>query len=168
MQNKQLYFLIIISSFLFSCENQDRAQTNKTLVFTNGKIYTVNENQPWASAIVVKEGKIIYVGSDQEALNFKDSQTKAFDLNGKMMLPGFHDIHVHPVHGGVTFLQCNLSDIQGIDNLLSKIKVCANKNDSEWVLGGGWSVDNFSASMLPDKKLLDKIIPNRLFFLYIN
>ena len=162
MQNKHLYFLIIISTFLLACEKQNNPQASKTLVFTNGKIYTVNEKQPWASAIVIKEGKIIHVGSDQEALKFKDSQTKTVNLNGKMMLPGFHDIHVHPVHGGVTYLQCNLSDIKGVDKLLSKIKSCAlNNKNSEWVLGGGWSVDNFSASMLPDKSLLDTIIPDR-------
>ena len=151
--------LLLIISVVAACTKTD---IEPNIIFKNASVYTVNKKQPWASSVVVQNEKIIFVGSDNDALAFTNKNSQIIDLNKKMILPGFHDIHVHPVHGGVTFLQCNLTDIRGIDNLLSKIKNCAEeKEPNEWVLGGGWAVDNFSAMNLPDKTMLDAIVPDK-------
>ncbi|MEH6584878.1 MAG: hypothetical protein V7754_23390, partial [Halioglobus sp.] len=65
-------------------------------VYTNGKIYTVNEAQPWAEAIAIKDGKFIVVGSNSDANAVAADSTKTVDLGGKMVLPGIIDTHVHP------------------------------------------------------------------------
>ena len=79
-----------------------------------------------------------------------------------MLLPGFHDIHVHPVESGVLYQQCVLFDIRGVDKLLDKISECAlAKPQDEWIVGAGWTLDNFVPSGLPDKNLLDEIVPYR-------
>ena len=126
------------------------------------RIYTVNPDQPWASAIAVKDGRIAYVGDLLGAQELSDSDTQTIDLNGRMLLPGFHDIHVHPVESGVLYQQCVLFDIRGVDKLLDKIRECAlAKPKDEWIVGAGWTLDNFVPSGLPDKKLLDEIVPDR-------
>ena len=159
MTKKNNITLLLIISVVAACTKTD---IEPNIIFKNASVYTVNKKQPWASSVVVQNEKIIFVGSDEEASAFTNKNSQIIDLNKKMILPGFHDIHVHPVHGGVTFLQCNLTDIRGIDNLLSKIKNCAEeKGPNEWVLGGGWAVDNFSAMNLPDKKMLDEIVPDK-------
>ena len=159
MTKKNNITLLLIISVVAACTKTD---IEPNIIFKNASVYTVNKKQPWASSVVVQNEKIIFVGSDDEASAFTNKNSQIIDLNKKMILPGFHDIHVHPVHGGVTFLQCNLTDIRGIDNLLSKIKNCAEeKGPNEWVLGGGWAVDNFSAMNLPDKKMLDEIVPDK-------
>ena len=159
MTKKHNITLLLIFSVVAACSKND---IEPNIIFKNASVYTVNKNQPWASSVVVQNEKIIFVGSDDDASAFTNKNSQIIDLNKKMILPGFHDIHVHPVHGGVTFLQCNLTDIRGIDNLLSKIKNCAEeKGPNEWVLGGGWAVDNFSAMNLPDKTMLDEIVPNK-------
>ena len=159
MTKKHNITLLLIFSVVAACSKND---IEPNIIFKNASVYTVNKNQPWASSVVVQNEKIIFVGSDDDASAFANKNSQIIDLNKKMILPGFHDIHVHPVHGGVTFLQCNLTDIRGIDNLLSKIKNCAEeKGPNEWVLGGGWAVDNFSAMNLPDKTMLDEIVPNK-------
>ncbi|RPI64056.1 MAG: amidohydrolase, partial [Ignavibacteriales bacterium] len=79
------------------------AQTMKT-AFINGKIYTVNEKQPLAQSVIVEGNKILFVGSDIEAKQFIDSNTKVIDLYGKLMLPGFIDNHVHFISGGFYLL----------------------------------------------------------------
>ena len=151
--------LLLMFTVIAACSKND---IEPNIIFKNAAVYTVNKNQPWASSVVIQNEKIIFVGNDENALEFENKNSQIIDLNKKMILPGFHDIHVHPVHGGVTFLQCNLTDIRGIDNLLSKIKSCADeKGPNEWVLGGGWAVDNFSAMKLPDKTMLDEIVPNK-------
>ncbi len=132
------------------------------LILHNATIYTVNPDQPWASAVAIKEGQIIYVGDDQGAQELVDSETQTLNLHGRMMLPGFHDIHVHPVESGVLYQQCVLFDIRGVPKLLDKVKECALANpDDEWIVGGGWTLDNFIPTGLPDKKLLDDIVPDR-------
>ena len=132
------------------------------LIVHNATIYTVNPDQPWASAVAIREGQIIYVGDDQGAQELVDSETQTLNLHGRMMLPGFHDIHVHPVESGVLYQQCVLFDIRGVPKLLDKVKECALANpDDEWIVGGGWTLDNFIPTGLPDKKLLDDIVPDR-------
>ncbi len=159
MTKKNNIILLLIISVVAGCSKTD---IDPNIIFKNASVYTVNKEQPWASSVVIQNEKIIFVGSDDDAAAFTNKNSQIIDLNKKMILPGFHDIHVHPVHGGVTFLQCNLTDIRGIDNLLSKIKNCAEeKGPNEWVLGGGWAVDNFSAMNLPDKTMLDAIVPDK-------
>lgn len=132
------------------------------LIVHNATIYTVNPDQPWASAVAIKDGQIIYVGDDQGVQELVDSETQTLNLHGRMMLPGFHDIHVHPVESGVLYQQCVLFDIRGVPKLLDKVKECALANpDDEWIVGGGWTLDNFIPTGLPDKKLLDDIVPDR-------
>ena len=65
------------------------------LVLQNGSIYTVNADQPWASAVAVKDGKIIYVGNVVGVSRFIGDGTDVIDLNDQMVLPGLHDSHVH-------------------------------------------------------------------------
>ena len=162
MKNIHSYTLITLILSILIAIPIAYTKNPSNLILINAKIYTVNDQQPWAEAVVIKEGNIIFVGNDHDALQYEDSNSQINDLQGKMLLPGFHDIHVHPVHGGVTYLQCNLSEIRGLENLLIKIQSCADNNpNSEWLLGGGWAVDNFAADALPDKKLLDQIMPNK-------
>ena len=71
------------------------AQTADT-VYTNGRIYTVNETQPWAEAVAIKDGKFIFVGSAEGAKAFTGADTKVIDLKGGFAMPGIHDTHVHP------------------------------------------------------------------------
>ena len=162
MKNIHSYTLITLILSILIAIPIAYTKNPSNLILINAKIYTVNDQQPWAEAVVIKEGNIIFVFIYHDALQYEDSNSQIKDLQGKMLLPGFHDIHVHPVHGGVTYLQCNLSEIRGLENLLIKIQSCADNNpNSEWLLGGGWAVDNFAADALPDKKLLDQIMPNK-------
>ena len=156
------YTIIALASLICIFKTNVYADDASNLILINAKIYTVNEQKPWAEAVVIDDGKIIFVGDNQKALQHKNNNSQIKNMQGKMILPGFHDIHVHPVHAGVTYLQCNLSDIRGLENLLRMIKFCTKNNtNNDWVLGGGWAVDNFTANTLPDKKLLDQIIPNK-------
>ena len=57
-------------------------------VYTNGKIYTVNEAQPWADAVAIKEGKFLVVGTNAEAEAVSGRNTRVVDLGGRMAMPG--------------------------------------------------------------------------------
>ena len=157
------WFIFLCTVVLVFSNFYPRVEATDTILL-NAKVYTVNPIQPWASAIAIQNGQITYVGDDQGARELIDSNTQVVNLKGRMILPGFHDIHVHPVDSGVLYQQCALFDIQGqgVGKLLNKIRECALANqDDEWIVGGGWTVSDFAPSGLPDKKLLDEIVPGR-------
>ena len=64
-------------------------------VYTNGKIYTVNEAQPWVEAVAIKDGKFLQVGSNAEMETLKGAETEVFDLGGRFVMPGVNDLHHH-------------------------------------------------------------------------
>ncbi len=66
------------------------------LVFLSGAVYTVDPQRPWAEAIAVRGGRIVAVGSNSEVRPYVGDDTRVVDLDGRMLLPGFHDAHLHP------------------------------------------------------------------------
>lgn len=77
-------------------------------LWMNGEIYTGNEQQPWADAMVVEDGFIAYVGSEAEAKKWVNANTKIHNLNGNLVLPGLHDVHLHPVEASSEEVNCIL------------------------------------------------------------
>ena len=100
-------FIFLCTVVLVFSNFYPRVEATDTILL-NAKVYTVNPIQPWASAIAIQNGQITYVGDDQGARELIDSNTQVVNLKGRMILPGFHDIHVHPVHSGVSYQQCSL------------------------------------------------------------
>ena len=74
------------------------------LVFTNGRIYTLDRKRPWASAIAVKGGRIIAVGEGADVAALTGASTRVVDLKGAMMMPGIVDVHAHLMMGGIAEL----------------------------------------------------------------
>ncbi|MDX1518397.1 MAG: hypothetical protein R3288_16230, partial [Woeseiaceae bacterium] len=93
-------------------------------VFVNGAIYTVTEAQPWAEAVAVAGGRIIYVGDNEPANAFVGDDTDVVDLDGQMMLPGFHDSHIHLLIGVMADEECSLLRIETADEVAAKLDAC--------------------------------------------
>ncbi len=112
-------FIFLCTVVLVFSNFYPRVEATDTILL-NAKVYTVNPIQPWASAVAIQNGQITYVGDDLGARELIDSNTQVVNLKGQMILPGFHDIHVHPVHSGVSYQQCALFDIQGVEKHILK------------------------------------------------
>ena len=131
------------------------------LLFVNGPVYTVDAARSWASAVAVKAGRIVAVGSDDDARAWKGSHTEVVDLAGRMLLPGFQDAHIHPPVSGLEMLRCNLTEIYRLDAYERIISEYAAANpDAPWILGGGWYMDVFPGGT-PTKETLDALVPDR-------
>jgi predicted amidohydrolase YtcJ len=134
-------------------------------VFQNGAIYPVDAARTWAEAVAVKNGRIVYVGDNNGAKKFIGAKTRVYDLQGKMVLPGFHDSHVHPISGGIELGECNLNEAKTETEALEIIRAYAAAHpQQQWIRGGGWQLPLFPEAN-PHKSLLDKIIPDRAVFL---
>lgn len=159
-----VYLLLLIINSIIQPNIYTMAQTN-TKAFINGKIYTVNEKQPYAEMVMTNENKIIYVGKTN--LNIIDAQTSVFDLEGKLMLPGFNDSHLHFTSGGSYLLGINLRPALSKEEFVKIIEEYINKRrlpDSVWITGGRWDHELWPDKTLPTKELIDSITENTPVF----
>ena len=135
-------------------------------VYHTGKIYTVNSAQPWAEAVAIRNGKIVFVGSDDAVRAHIGQDTALYDLQGRLMLPGFQDAHIHPVYSGLDAIGCDLSEYESIEGYRAIIPACAEAAaDKEWITGGGWSMAAFGPGALASKDILDELVPDKPVFL---
>lgn len=155
--------------------NHTTMAQSKHKAFINGKIYTVNENQPYAEAVVVEKNKIKFVGSTKEAKKLIDASTEVIDLEGKLMLPGFNDSHLHFTSGGSYLLGINLRPALSKEEFANIIKDYAKDPASsrqdgttprlyDWITGGRWDHELWTDKSLPTKELIDSITPNTPVF----
>ncbi len=136
------------------------------VVYHTGKIYTVDLNQPWVQAVAIRDGKIMFVGSDDAVRIHIGPDTELHDLRGRMMLPGFQDAHVHPLYAGLEALSCNLAGQDNLAYYRSTIAEYAATNpDVPWITGGGWLMSVFGPGGSPSKTILDELVPDRPVYL---
>ncbi|MBI3653249.1 MAG: amidohydrolase [Acidobacteria bacterium] len=161
-----VFSLILLSSVFQPLVLAQKPSTKTAdLVLQNGAIYTVDAVRSWAQAVAIADGKIVYVGNDNEAKKFIGASTRVIDLQGKMVLPGFHDSHVHPISSGIELGECNLSEAKTVDEILDLIRRFAASHPTEkWIRGSGWQLPVFENGN-PHKALLDKIVADRPVFL---
>lgn len=132
-------------------------------VFTNAAIYTVNSEQKWAEAIAIKDNKIVYIGSNEGINEYINSETKTTDLNGKMVLPGFHDVHIHPIESGsdntVFALDTNELDAENFADVIAQ--AAADNPDKNWLIGYGHNVFTLMESARSPIEIIDEVVPDR-------
>jgi len=139
--------------------------THADLVFTGGPVFTADTVRSRASAVAVRGGRIVAVGSDDDVRDLVGASTEVVDLRGRLLVPGFQDAHVHPVWGGLDLMRCDLAELSTQDEYLSRIaEYSAAHPDDEWVLGGGWSMCAFPGGT-PTAAALDRVVPDRPAFL---
>ena len=135
-------------------------------VYHTGKLYTVNPDMPWAQAVAIRNGKIDFVGSDDAVRAYIGPDTATHDLRGRLMLPGFQDAHVHPLHSGLQALSCDVSEGASIADYRTTIAACVARNpDREWITGGGWSMAAFGPGARASKSILDELAPDHAVYL---
>lgn len=133
------------------------------LVFTGGPVFTANTVRSRARTVAVTNGRIVAVGGDG-VHDLVGPETEIVDLQGRMLLPGFQDAHVHPVWGGLDMLRCDLADYGTAAEYLDAIGAFATANpDDEWILGGGWQMSAFPGGT-PTAEALDSVVADRPAF----
>ena len=155
--------LMILSLFFIGCDTEPpESLVAADIVYKNARVYTVEKEQEWADGFAITNGKFVYVGSDHEALQtWIGKNTKVVDLNGKLVLPGLYDSHLHPIDGSLQhyfeFYFAPQSYPNGFEEALKKF---ASESDDLWIRGGAWNLDSFPPGG-PHKKILDAIMPDR-------
>jgi len=165
MKNNKFLIVLVValfSLFLFPKYLMIDFPKEKSSIFFNGKIITMEENEMMVEAIYVEDGIIKSVGSKDEILSLKNDKTTLIDLNGKTLLPGFIDSHTHPALS--TFLH-EMVDLSGFthttpeqlwNHLDSEIK---NFEKGEWIICRGFDPILVKGLEAPHIDFLDSIAP---------
>jgi predicted amidohydrolase YtcJ len=136
------------------------------LVLRGGAVWTGSPLRPWAEAVAVREGRLLYVGEDSGAARFISRSTRVLELSGRMVLPGFQDTHAHPLSGGLELGECNLYDAKTAAEVEGAIRAYAVAHPEQpWVRGNGWQLPVFPAAN-PHREVLDRAVPDRPAFFY--
>ena len=160
---------ILSGAFVASCSNNSNAGQNEqaremaTQVFKNGAIYTVNPAQEWAEAVAIRDKEIIFVGNDAAIEDFVGKDTQVVDLAGKMMMPGFHDVHIHPIESASENTLFSIDTEQtDAEQFADAIADAAAKNpDAPWLIGYGHSIFTLLESERPPVEIIDDMVPDR-------
>ncbi|MGI8480790.1 MAG: amidohydrolase [Chthoniobacterales bacterium] len=135
-------------------------------VFANGNFYTVNERQPRAEAVAVQGERIVFVGSNADAMKAAKSGARVVDLEGRTVLPGLTDSHYHIVGVGQREMNLNLEGTTSLEDFLAKVKARVNQTGpNKWVTGRGWVETFWTPQTFPTRADLDKIAPQNPVFL---
>ena len=132
------------------------------LIFENGKVYTVDVRMPWAEAVAVRNGKIVFVGSAKGAREWQGPQTRIVDLKGRMMMPGLGDVHNHHTRGGqLDLFELSFQTSITFDEILKRVKARASQTPAgEWICGGIWSSELIARlGTMEAKAALDSVSP---------
>jgi hypothetical protein len=131
------------------------------LLFIHGAVQTMDAARSWATSVAVGRGRIVYVGTDADATRWRGPTTRVVDLAGRMLLPGFHDSHVHPVSSGIEMARCDLTAFTTREEVFAEIRRYAAAHPKDpWIIGSGWALPIFPGAN-PTRRELDQLVPDR-------
>lgn len=141
----QKSFLLLLLLALFSC------QTNKQepdTILLNGNIYTVDEANPSAQAIAIKDGIILQVGTNEAIEQLKGEKTEVIDLKGQFAMPGFIEGHGHFSGMGFSLIDLNFLKSKNWDEIVQQVAEAAKKaKPGEWIVGRGWHQEKWDKAL---------------------
>ena len=140
MVSKKLSVIMLLSSVLITACQKDSPVTVEKL-FTNGVVYTANQTQQVVTSIGITNDRLVYVGNAKDAEALIATETEIIDLNGKMIIPGLHDVHIH-LAGIVESDNCDLAgQAFSLTDMVPRLKQCLRRlelPDGEWLTVEQW------------------------------
>lgn len=130
------------------------------LLLINGKIYTLDDNNPLAEAIAIKDGYIVAVGKSSE-LKDRFEVAESVDLKGNVVIPGLIDAHAHMFGFGQMLNSLMLAGITSADEIAERVMEKSKTIPTgEWIYGRGWDQTLWDGKKFPTKELLDAAVPD--------
>ncbi len=140
------------------------------IVLYNANLASGNINTPLlptADALAICRGRIIALGSSADMQHLAGPDTQKIDLDGRLVVPGFFDSHIHFYEWALKRLDLQLADLTSLEDLLARIQNNAqNLAPGQWIMGQGWNETEWSVPHQPDRLSLDKAAPNHPVLLW--
>jgi predicted amidohydrolase YtcJ len=156
MKNLIHYIPILTMLCTCSCSTTDKAD----LVIINGKVFTIDTDNPTAEAVAVKAEIIVAVGSTVKITQFiEEGKTKVIDAAGRLVIPGFNDAHIHFAPLNPDFIELRYTTDPDVITEKVRERVAKSK-PGELIEGGHWEHEMFTDKKWPAKELIDKVSPD--------
>jgi predicted amidohydrolase YtcJ len=142
-------------------------ETPADRVYRTGTIFTADAQHPSAQALAIRDGRIVYVGSNEGVTAFIGPATKVTDLKGGFLMPGLVDGHLHPLEAGQKLQKCSLDyESLTVTELQRRVQACLDKTKNQEPNGWMEVVSWFQESMRPagaktDRATLDALKTSR-------
>lgn len=131
------------------------------MVLLNAKVITMDHNNTTAEAVAIKDGRIIAVGSNEKIMQFIGETTKIIHLDGKAVLPGFIDTHMHLTFTGLALVSLDLHEVKSLKEILEKLREYAkNIPKGKLILGFRLDETKYAEKRLPTRFELDEVAPD--------
>ena len=136
-------------------------------ILKSGKITTLNKKQPEVQAIAIADGKVLRTGSNEDVMKLAQADTKIIDLNGRRVIPGLNDSHLHLIRGGLNYnMELRWEGVPSLSDAMRLLKEQADNTPApQWVrVIGGWSEFQFAEKRLPTLEEINKAAPDTPVF----
>jgi len=133
--------------------------TAADLVVLGGEVHTLADPDQTASAVAVRDGRIVRVGDDYEIRFLQGVETRTVDLDGRVLLPGFIDAHTHLPMVGRYQLHANLRGVSSVEALIDALRGATG--ETGWVLGFGFDESGWAEPRPPTREDLDRVAGDR-------
>ncbi|MCI5082698.1 MAG: amidohydrolase [Saprospiraceae bacterium] len=144
---KTHWFLFLGLLILAACSSEKTTELADTILM-NGDIYTVEEDQARASAVAIKDGRIVEVGSEEAVMQWKGDSTKVLDLEGAFAMPGFIEGHGHFRGLGQSLLNLNFLRSKNWEEIVSMVEEKVKEaKPGEWIIGRGWHQEKWDTEL---------------------
>ena len=131
------------------------------LLLAGGRIYTAEASQPMAEAVLVRDGRIVFVGDAKAAAALASPAARRLDLAGRTVVPGLTDAHVHLAGIGERELAFNLEGTASLADLQAKVRArAAATARGKWIVGRGWIESKWTPPAFPTAADLDAVAPD--------
>lgn len=142
--------------------------TSPETILFNGKITTLDMSQPEVTALAIAAGKIIAIGSDLDIQALATDSTLSINLNGKRVLPGLNDSHLHLIRGGLNYnMELRWEGVGSVADALAMLQLQAARTPApQWVrVVGGWSEFQFKERRMPTLAEINAVSPDTPVFI---
>jgi len=141
---------------------------NADMILFNGKVHTIAKHKNKVTAVAIKDGQFIAVGTDAEVMMFSGPDTRIIDLENKRVVPGINDSHIHLIRGGLNYnLELRWDGVPSLADALRMLKEQVDRTPSpQWVrVVGGWSEFQFAERRMPTLEEINVIAPDTPVFI---
>jgi hypothetical protein len=147
---------------------QPTTGTSPALILINGCFHTVDRAQPQASAVAIRDGRFLAVGDSDYVMRFRDPGSQVIDLNGRTVIPGLNDSHLHLIRGGLNYnLELRWEGVPSLADALRMLKEQADRTPTpQWVrVVGGWNEFQFAERRMPTLDEINAAAPDTPVFI---
>lgn len=137
------------------------------LILVNGKLHTQDKRFAGATALAARDGRIAAVGSDEEILALRGAETKVIDAEGRRVLPGLTDSHIHFYEWALLLRGLRLEGARSLAEVRGLVQDAVQTAPAgRWIVGQGWNQDSWEMPRTPTKADLDDVAPDNPVILW--